>query len=82
MLREDNRAKASLKDDYPALLQHRPDDLKPAVATVSIANCRVTFEILKQHRHYLDLETILARLQPGKTKKATGGILRFNRRLQ
>jgi integrase len=73
MLREDNRRKGFFEhDDYLALLEHLPAELKPVAQTAYITGWRITSEILTRQKHHVDLEAGWLRLEPGETKNREG----------
>ena len=73
MLREDNRRKGFFEhDDYLALLEQLPEELKSAIQTAYITGWRITSEILTRQKHHVDLEAGWLRLDPGESKNGEG----------
>jgi integrase len=70
MLREDNRRKGFFEhDQYQAILEHLPPDLKPAITTAYVTGWRINSEVLTRQRHHVDLDAGWLRLDPGESKK-------------
>ena len=59
-------------EDYLALLDHLPEELKPAIQTAYITGWRITSEILTRQKHHVDLEAGWLRLDPGESKNGEG----------
>jgi integrase len=73
MLREDNRRKGFFEaEEYRALLEHLPEELKPVIQTAYVTGWRITSEILTRQRHHVNLEAGWLRLDPGETKNGEG----------
>jgi integrase len=73
MLREDNRRKGFFEaEEYRAVLEHLPEDLKPVIQTAYITGWRIASEILTRQKHHVNLEAGWLRLEPGETKNGEG----------
>lgn len=73
MLREDNRRKGFFEhEDYLALLEHLPVELKPVIQVAYITGWRITSEVLTRQKHNVDLDAGWLRLEPGETKNREG----------
>src|SRR5208282_3125316 len=73
MLRENNRRKGFFEgDEYRAVLEQLPEELKPVIQTAYITGWRIASEILTRHKHHVNLEAGWLRLEPGETKNGEG----------
>src|SRR5579863_7900755 len=73
MLREDNRRKGFFEaEEYLAILEHLPKELKPVIQTAYITGWRITSEILTRQKHHVNLGAEWLRLEPGETKNGEG----------
>lgn len=73
MLREDNRRKGFFEaEEYRAVLEHLPEELKPVIQTAYITGWRIASEILTRQKHHVNLEAGWLRLEPGETKNGEG----------
>jgi integrase len=73
MLREDNRRKGFFEaEEYRAVLEHLPEELKPVIQTAYITGWRIASEILTRQKHHINLEAEWLRLEPGETKNGEG----------
>ena len=73
MLREDNRRKGFFEaEEYRAVLEHLPEELKPVIQTAYITGWRIASEILTRQNHHVNLEAGWLRLEPGETKNGEG----------
>jgi integrase len=73
MLREDNRRKGFFEaEEYRAILNHLPEELKPVIQTAYITGWRIASEILTRQKHHVNLEAGWLRLEPGETKNGEG----------
>ncbi len=73
MLREDNRRKGFFEaEEYRAVLEQLPEELKPVIETAYITGWRIASEILTRQRHHVNLEAGWLRLEPGETKNGEG----------
>jgi len=59
-------------DQFQAVLQYPPEDLKLVAITAYVTGWRVHDEILTRQKHHLDLNTGWLRLDPGETKTTRG----------
>jgi integrase len=59
-------------DQYRAVMEHLPDDLKPAIETAYITEWRVTSEILTRQKNRVNMEAAWLRLEPGETQNGEG----------
>jgi integrase len=72
-LREHNRRKGFFEsEEYRALLQNLPEELRPAIQTAYITGWRITSEILTRLKHHVNLDAGWLRLEPGETKNGEG----------
>jgi integrase len=73
MLREDNQRKGFFEaEEYRAVLEHLPEELKPVIQTAYITGWRIASEILTRQKHHVNLEAGWLRLEPGETKNGEG----------
>lgn len=73
MLREDNRRKGFFEaEEYRAVLEHLPEELKPVIQTAYITGWRIASEILTRQKHHINLDAEWLRLEPGETKNGEG----------
>jgi integrase len=73
MLREDNRRKGFFEaQEYRAVLEHLPEELKPVIQTAYITGWRIASEVLTRQKHHVNLEAGWLRLEPGETKNGEG----------
>jgi|SRR5579863_688822 len=73
MLREDNRRKGFFEtEEYRAVLERLPEELKPVIQTAYITGWRITSEILTRQKHHVNLGAEWLRLEPGETKNGEG----------
>jgi integrase len=73
MLREDNRRKGFFEaEEYRAVLEHLPEELKPVIQTAYITGWRIASEILTRQKHHVNLEAGWLRLEPGESKNGEG----------
>jgi len=73
MLREDNRRKGFFEaEEYRAVLEHLPEELKPVIQTAYITGWRIASEILTRQKHHVNLDAGWLRLEPGETKNGEG----------
>ena len=73
MLREDNRRKGFFEiDQYRAVLEHLPAELKPVIQTAYITGWRITSEILTRQKHHVNVDAGWLRLEPGESKNSEG----------
>jgi integrase len=59
-------------EQFQAVLQHLPEEIKPVAVTAYVTGWRVPSEILTRQRHHLDLKNGWLRLDPGETKTNEG----------
>ncbi|HTR47868.1 MAG TPA: site-specific integrase [Verrucomicrobiae bacterium] len=72
-LRENNRRKGFFEpDQYRAVVEHLPEELKPVIQTAYITGWRITSELLTRQKHHVDLNAGWIRLEPGETKNGEG----------
>lgn len=72
-LREHNRRKGFFEaDEYRAIVENLPDELRPAIQTAYITGWRITSEILTRQKHHVNLEAGWLRLEPGESKNEEG----------
>jgi integrase len=73
MLQENNRRKGFFEEDqYRAVLDRSPEDLRPPISVAYITGWRITSEILTRQKHHVDLAAGWLRLEPGETKNGEG----------
>ena len=73
MLREANRRKGFFEaEEYRAVLDRLPEELKPVIQTAYVTGWRITSEILTRQKHHVNLEAGWLRLEPGETKNGEG----------
>jgi integrase len=73
MLRENNARKGFFEpEQFKAVLQHLPEDLKPVFEVAYITGWRVSSELLTRKWQHVDLATNWLRLDPGESKNSEG----------
>jgi integrase len=73
MLRENNARKGFFEpEQFKAVLQHLPEDLKPVFEVAYITGWTVSSELLTRKWQHVDLATNWLRLDPGESKNSEG----------
>ena len=73
MLRENNARKGFFEpEQFKAVLQHLPEDLKPVFEVAYITGWRVSSELLTRKWQHVDLAANWLRLDPGESKNSEG----------
>lgn len=73
MLRENNARKGFFEpEQFKAVLQHLPEDLKPVFEVAYITGWRVSSELLTRRWQHVDLDSGWLRLDPGESKNTEG----------
>jgi integrase len=83
LLPENNARRSFFEpEQYRAVLQHLPEDLRPVVQFAYVTGWRVKSEVLSREWRHVDFHAGEVRLEPGTTKNKEGRTFPFTRELR